>query len=142
MTDDEFLDAFERSAITREQWTHAAHVRMAWLYSRREATLGAALARMRAGIPRLNAVLGTAPHLYHDTVTCAFGTIVHHRATAPGAPETWPEFQAAHPDLFNRASPILHRYYRPETLASEESRCGYVPPDVCAFPSRTPIPLR
>jgi len=134
MTDDEFLGAFERAALTREQWTHAAHIRMAWLYSRREASLDAALIRMRAGIPRLNAALGTAPHLYHDTVTCAFGTLVFLRATAPGAPSAWSDFQAAHPELFDRAAPILRRHYRPETLATDAARLGYVPPDREAFP--------
>ena len=31
MTDDEFLVAFEAAAIARKDWTHEAHVRMAWL---------------------------------------------------------------------------------------------------------------
>jgi hypothetical protein len=142
MTDDEFIAAFERAEITRAQWTHEAHVRMAWIYCRREATLEEAIARMRAGIPRLNAALGTAPHLYHDTVTRAFGALVHHRAAAPGAPRTWAEFHAAHPDLFDRAAPILHRYYRPETLSSDTARTGYVPPDLAAFPAQLPSLLR
>ncbi len=130
MTDDQFLDSFERATLTRAQWTHAAHLRMAWIYCRREPTLEAALARMRDGIPRLNAALGTAPHLYHNTVTIAFGTLVYHRATAPGAPATWPEFQTAHPDLFDRAAPILHKHYRPQTLATDAARVAFVPPDL------------
>jgi len=134
MTDDEFLTAFERAAITREQWTHAAHVRMAWLYCRREATLEGALARMRAGIPKLNAALGTAPHLYHDTVTCAFGTLVYARAIASVAPATWEDFQVANPDFFDRGAPILRRYYRAETIATDAARKGFVPPDLCCFP--------
>lgn len=129
MTDDEFIDSFERAALTRAQWTHEAHLRMAWIYSHREPTRDAALARMRAGIPKLNDALGTAPHLYHDTVTCAFGTLVHARATAPGAPQNWPAFAAAHPDLFDKTAPILHRHYRPETLATDAARIGFVPPD-------------
>ncbi len=142
MTDDEFLSAFERAAITREQWTHAAHVRMAWLYCRREATLEAALARMRAGIPRLNAALGTATHLYHETVTCAFGTLVYGRGTAPGAPAGWAELEAVHPYFFDRCAPILHRYYRPETLATDAARAGFVSPDLRDFPSWPPSALR
>jgi hypothetical protein len=134
MTDDEFLDAFERAAITREQWTHAAHVRMAWIYCRREAALDGAIARMRAGIPKLNAALGTAPQLYHDTVTCAFGTLVYARATAPGAPPVWEDFQAANPDFFDRGDPILQRYYRAETMATDAARRGFVAPDLCDFP--------
>lgn len=129
MTDDEFLHAFESARLTRSDWTHEAHVRMAWLYSRREPTLEAALARMRSGIPRLNAALGTAPHLYHDTVTCAFGTAVYRRATQSDAPATWPAFRTGHPELFDKSRPLLHRHYDPATLATDAARTGYVPPD-------------
>ncbi len=129
MTDDEFIDLFERAALTRAQWTHEAHLRMAWIYSRREQDCDAALKRMRAGIPKLNDALDTAPHLYHDTVTCAFGTLVHARAIRPGSPVTWREFADAHPELFDKIAPILHRHYRPETLATDAARTGFIPPD-------------
>lgn len=134
MTDDEFIDAFERAAITRAQWTHAAHVRMAWIYSRREPNLDAALRKMRTGIPRLNAALGTAPHLYHDTVTCAFGTIVFAAAARPDAPGDWLAFEAAYPEFFDRSAPVLHRYYDPATLATDAARTGFVQPDRAALP--------
>jgi hypothetical protein len=129
MTDDEFLAAFEAAALTRAEWTHEAHVRMAWLYSRRESTLEAALGHMRRGIPRLNAALGTDARLYHETVTCAFGTAVYLRATRPEAPSNWPEFRDCHPELFDRDNPFLDRHYHPETLKSEPARVGFVAPD-------------
>jgi hypothetical protein len=129
MTDDEFLRAFEACTLTRADWTHEAHVRMAWLYSRREPTLEAAVARMRAGIPRLNAALGTDARLYHETVTCAFGTAVYRRATAPHSAATWPEFRSGHPELFDKNSPLLHRHYDPETLKLDAARLSFVPPD-------------
>jgi hypothetical protein len=52
--DDEFLAAFEAAAIPRPEWTHAAHVRMAWLDLTRLPP-GEALERVRGGIRRLNA---------------------------------------------------------------------------------------
>ncbi len=129
MTDDEFLHAFEACALTRADWTHEAHVRMAWLYARRETTLEQALARMRAGIPKLNASLGTDPSLYHETVTCAFGTAVYKRATAPTSGQTWTDFRVNHPELFDKSSPLLHRHYAPETLKLDAARLTFVPPD-------------
>jgi hypothetical protein len=129
MTDDEFLSAFEACTLTRAQWTHEAHVRMAWLYCRREAGLEAALARMRAGIPRLNAALGTDPTLYHETVTCAFGTAVYLRATVPQSPKSWTAFRGAHPELFDRERPLLHRHYHPDSLKSDTARVSFMPPD-------------
>ena len=56
MTDEKFLKAFEAQSISREDWTHEAHVRMAWLYARREPSREAALDKIRNGIKRLNAV--------------------------------------------------------------------------------------
>ena len=32
MSDDAFLAAFERCHIARKDWTHEAHVRVAWLF--------------------------------------------------------------------------------------------------------------
>lgn len=128
-----FLAAFEARVLTRAEWTHEAHVHMAWLYCRREPTRAHALEKMRIGIQRLNASLGTDPVLYHETVTCAFGTIIHCRATSPDAPRTWPAFCAANPDLFDRDAPILHRYYTPETLASDAARRDFLHPELGLF---------
>ena len=54
MTDDEFMNAFEATAIPRENWTHEAHVRMAWIYCQREASCEDATNKARAGIRALN----------------------------------------------------------------------------------------
>lgn len=128
-----FLAAFEACTLTRAEWTHEAHVRMAWLYSRREPSRAHALEKMRTGIQRLNAALGTDPVLYHETVTCAFGSIVHGRAMRPDAPASWRVFRGANPDLVDAQSPILHRYYRPETLASDAARRVFLQPELGVF---------
>ena len=88
--DARFLAEFEGQTLTRAEWTHEAHVRMAWLMSRRESTREDALQKMCAGIRALNRALGTPSQLYHETVTRAFGSIVHARATRPGAEADWP----------------------------------------------------
>src|SRR3954462_15927871 len=65
------VDAFESRALTRADWTHAAHVSVAVWYvmwcGKDEAT-----ARRRAGLQRLNAALGvrtTPTGGYHETIT-------------------------------------------------------------------------
>ena len=57
MTDDEFLLAFQTCAFTRPEWTHEAHVRMAWLYLTRF-PFAEVLDRIRCGIRKLNAKIG------------------------------------------------------------------------------------
>ncbi len=54
MSDDEFLAAFEGCTIPKAEWTHGAHVRMAWLYAARSESYRAARVKVRAGIKRLN----------------------------------------------------------------------------------------
>ena len=93
MTDDEFLLAFQTCSLTRPEWTHEAHVRMAWLFLSRF-TFVEALDRIRCGIRKLNARIGQPaithraptrpryrtsngdPNGYHETITIAFARII------------------------------------------------------------------
>src|SRR5437660_457543 len=113
MTDDEFLAAFEAAAIPRTDWTHEAHVRMAWLYLTR-LPVAAARERVRAGIRGLNAVIGS-PDGYHDTITVAFVRVIADRLM-PG--EAYPAFRDRNPDLLDRTLAALSRHYSPEVLYS------------------------
>ena len=49
MTDAEFLTKVETRSITRAEWTHDAHVRMAWLYAARSDSYRAARGKVRRG---------------------------------------------------------------------------------------------
>ena len=55
MEDAEFLSRFEGVRLPFEQWTHRAHVKVAYLYLRRH-PFEEALDRMRLGIRAFNAV--------------------------------------------------------------------------------------
>ena len=131
MTDDEFLAAFEAAAIARTDWTHEAHVRMAWLYLTR-LPFGAALERVRSGIQKLNGRIGS-PDAYHDTITVAYVRVIASRLRAG---ETYPAFRDRNPDLFDRTFPALLRHYTKERLDSPEARAAFVEPDREALPDR------
>ncbi|HEY1191616.1 MAG TPA: hypothetical protein VGE74_28545 [Gemmata sp.] len=147
MTDDEFLTAFEACALRREDWTHEAHVHMAWLYATRNATRAECFDRVRAGIMALNAVfvrrqsaLGVGQSKpkdprgldgYHETVTGAFVAVIAARVR-PG--EDFPTFRDRNPDLFDRTLTALLRHYSPEQLFSEEAKKEFVPPDLEPLP--------
>lgn len=133
MTDDAFLSAFEEATITRAQWTHEAHVRMAWLYAIREPDLEAVCRKATTYLRRLSAALASDPTKYHETVTIAFATLIYARAIADDPPTDWERFADANPDLFDCDRPILHTHYREETLYSEEARLDYIEPDLLAF---------
>ncbi len=133
MTDDDFLDAFENAAISSDDWTHAAHVRMAWLYLRREASVDAAIAKACAGIPKLNAANDVAPSFYHETVTHAFMYVVHECIVSAPEIRDWEDFEKAFPELFDKAKPVLARYYTQDTLFSDAARTTFVAPDIRPF---------
>jgi hypothetical protein len=152
MTDDEFLLAFEQCAFTRPEWTHEAHVRMAWLYlSRRPFT--DALDRIRRGIRRLNDRIGQPPAThrapdrlrcraarspsgdpngYHETITVSLSRIIASRLVAG---EDYPGFRNSNPDLFDRKLPVLFRHYSAALLWSPEARRQFEEADIQELPA-------
>ena len=124
MTDDELVAAFEATELPGDQFSHEAHVRVAWWYLR-TAPLPEALLRFSTALQRFAAANG-AHGKYHETMTVAWMLIIADRmAAAPSL--VWTEFAAANPDLLGRPS-VLLRYYREETLASDRARRGFVMP--------------
>ena len=129
MSDDDFLAAFEACAFARPEWTHEAHVRMAWLFLTR-LPFDAALDRVRRGIQKLNAKIGS-PDGYHETITVAFVRIIASRLR-PG--EGYSAFRDRNPDLIDRTLPAPLRHYSKERLWSPEARWGFIEPDVVELP--------
>jgi hypothetical protein len=148
MTDDEFLTAFEAAAFTRADWTHEAHIRMAWLYLMRYPA-PEALDRVRNGIQKLNAKIGSttaaqskmrcitlAPRPgtstgYHETITVAFVRVIAGRLEKN---EDFATFRKRNPDLFDRSRSVLLRHYTRERLHSPEAQNTFVEPDLEALP--------
>ncbi|MBA4186766.1 MAG: hypothetical protein C0467_01985 [Planctomycetaceae bacterium] len=130
MTDDEFLTAFEAAAISRSEWTHNAHVWMAWLYLTRlpHAKAGD---RIRAGIQKLNSRNGVVDG-YHETITTAFMRIISARLLHS---ETYEAFRARNPDLYDRTHSPVYQYYTKERLLSFDARVSFVEPDMQPLPT-------
>ena len=153
MTDDEFLTKFEQRQLDRAEWTHEAHVRMAWLYVARSATYKAARSKVRSGIKKLNnafvaraarpcgatpppepvaePVAEEKPIGFHETITTAFVRLIASRMR-PG--EKYTTFRQRNPDLFDRKLPALLSHYSKEVLFSEEAKVRFAQPD------REPLP--
>ncbi|MBI3726596.1 hypothetical protein HY251_21945 [bacterium] len=132
MTDDEFLRAFETCALARADWTHRAHVRMAWLRLTR-LPFDEALLRIREGIRKLNTeVLKSAG--YHETVTVAFTRIIHERIGSEGAAIPFETFASRHADLLDRECKVLLKYYSRELIHSPRAKESFVEPDVSPLP--------
>jgi hypothetical protein len=124
------VQAFERAAISRDRWTHDAHLTVAaWYLMRYPAAQ--ALGRIRNGIQRLNAanrVLQTPTGGYHETLTRFYIWAVG-QALAGLPPETSVE-TGVHTVLTrcrDRRLPLV--YYSEPVLMSWNARTGWVQPD-------------
>lgn len=125
-----YLRSFETCTLPKSEWTHRAHIRMAWLYLTQFG--GAeALDRIRTGILRFNTEVLDRRQEYHDTVTVAFTRLISDRMI-PG--ETWTLFSRRIDDIVDRESPILETYYSRELLGSARARERFVDPDLCELP--------
>lgn len=122
MSDAELLAGF--AAGTLPEFPHRSHVRVAWLYLRRDGLHGA-LASFPADLRRFALAKGK-PNLYHETVSWAFLMLVHERMAEH---EGFEEFAAKNPDLLRWNPSALDRYYNAETLSSERARRRFLLPD-------------
>src|SRR5262245_24805575 len=100
MTDEEFIAALERCSLPETEFTHAAHVRAAYLYIC-AGSFGEAIDRMAAAIRGYAGSLGK-PDRYHDTITIGFLALIRERICERGDGGGWRAFAAANPDLLDR----------------------------------------
>ncbi|QRN97955.1 hypothetical protein JRI60_02410 [Archangium violaceum] len=128
--DDEFLESVETTKWPGEHFGHREHVRLGWLYLRREGP-EAGYERLRSTIQRYAAALGAAGK-YHETVTRAWSAHVYGALKETPTLEPFEAFLKAHPELLNGR--LLERHYRKETLDSEAARREWVTPDVSPLP--------
>jgi len=147
MTDDEFLTAFEECKVERKDWTHEAHIRVAWLYLTRLPDTENVLDRVRSGIKKLNAAFASRRSMlcmraaapkdargltgYHETITVAFVTLIASR-TKPG--EDFAAFREHNADLFDHKFPTILKHYSPERLYSPTAKKEFVEPDLVPLP--------
>jgi hypothetical protein len=130
-SDAELWRAFHDGTLPAAQWTHAAHLRIAWLHLARH-ELDEAHLRMRIGIIRLNAAHGlveTAERGYHETLTRIWLVLVAEvRRRAPGPDSS---SLLGQPGL-EREAPLA--YYSRARLFSVAARARFVPPDLAELP--------
>ena len=125
---------FERTTLPSSDWTHRAHLRVAYRYLRQR-PFAEALAEVRIRIRSYNAahhVPTTPTRGYHETITVAFMRLL--AAAMKDVPEDLDSeaFLASYPNLTNRN--VLSEFYSESRLFSEEARASFVEPD------RKPLP--
>jgi hypothetical protein len=137
MDDAAFLKSFEDLSLPFGQWTHRAHVKVAFLYLR-DHPFDEALVRMRRGIKAYNAANkvpeGPASG-YNETTTRAFLHLI--AATMAGYGEAMPTptadaFCDTHPQLMTRN--VLRLFYSPQQRMHPLAKSEFVEPDLAPLP--------
>jgi hypothetical protein len=121
------MEKFEDGTLPIEAFHHQEHVRAAFLYLAKYRVLEA-VERFSTALMRFAARNGKAG-LYHETITWAYMLLIRERIARSGQEQTWTEFRARNWDLLDWERPILKKYYREETLASDLARNAFVLPD-------------
>lgn len=141
MDDRELQSCFEDCSLPFEQWTHRAHVRVAWCYLH-QYSYTEALERIRSGIKAFNAsnnVPEGPGQGYNETTTVAFVRLVY--ATMSSYDDTLATrdseaFCDAHPQLMHKE--VLRLFYSPTRSRNPDTKVLFVEPDLAQLP-RIPI---
>jgi len=139
--DEELLRQFEDLTLPFAQWTHRAHVKVAYLYLRAH-PFDKALVRMRRGIKAYNAansVPDGPTSGYDETTTHAFLHLV--AATIGAYADVFPvdgadAFCDAHPQLMTRHA--LRLFYSPQRRMDPLAKAQFVEPDLAPLPEIRP----
>jgi hypothetical protein len=127
MTDEAFARAFEAGTVSPEQFDHAAHLRVAWVYLREAGSADAAVPRIRDAIQRFAAAAGAAQK-YHETMTVVWMRLLEDAGTQVTPRCELSELLRLRPELGDKNLPL--KYYSRDRLFSDEARTRYVPPDL------------
>lgn len=133
MDDATLWAAFSERTLRDDEWTHRAHLRVAWMHLERWPDVDEAHLRCRIGIVRLNAAHGleeTPQRGYHETLTRVWLELVR-RARSTEKTGDSEAFLAHHPHLLEREAPLRH--YSRAVLSSLRARSVFVAPDVAPF---------
>ena len=137
MNDTTFLQAFEATTLSPEEWDHRAHLRMGYLYVR-DHPFETAVDHIRKGIKRLNQAHKkpeTQFSGYHETLTISWIWII---AAAVASHDTMNDFDsfegfiAANPYLLDTSQ--VWQYYSPQHALTPAARQAFVEPDIKALP--------
>jgi hypothetical protein len=126
MSDVEFTRALERGEIANENFHHASHLHVAWVYLAESLSVQQAADKMRDTLRRYAATAGK-PQKYHETITL-FWVHLLSRAQAARRGRRLEDIVNANPQLLEKNFPLA--YYSAERLFSDEARTSWVEPDL------------
>jgi hypothetical protein len=130
-SDREFRTAFEAGAIAPADFSHRAHVRLAYVYLA-DCDVNLALERMRAALVTFLCKHNIPASKYHETLTRAWILAVHHFMHRTPETSSSDDFIERNSILLD--SRIMLTHYSAGRLFSEAARGEFVEPDLDPIP--------
>lgn len=131
--DEIFIQAFEDATLPFEDWTHEAHLRMAWNYITEYGKEGA-IPHIRLGIQNFNEQNKDKVKFgFHETITMFYiAEVAHAIKKSPGV-SSFEEFLERNRYLLDKT--VIAQYYSHNHLYSDTARHQFVQPDLKQLPS-------
>jgi hypothetical protein len=130
-SDREFRAAFEAGAFAPADFSHRAHIRLAYVYLA-ESDVDLALERMRASLVSFLSHHDIPASKYHATLTRAWILAVDHFMHRSPKASSADDFIARNPLLLD--SKIMLTHYSAELLFSDQARADFVEPNLDPIP--------
>jgi hypothetical protein len=130
-SDREFRTAFEAGAYAPADFSHRAHVRLAYVYLA-DWNVDTALERMRAALVGFLSHHDIPASKYHETLTRAWVLAVDHFMHRTPDSKSADEFIDRNPVLLD--SKIMLTHYSAGLLFSDTARAEFVEPDLDPIP--------
>ncbi len=130
-SDIEFKNRMESCDFPASDFSHRAHLRLAYLYLTENNTQESA-ERMRNTLNRFLIHNGVDPSKFHETLTKSWVLAVHHFMKKTGSSASADDFIDKNPEMLD--TNIMLTHYSAEVLFSDKARAEFVQPD------RDPIP--
>lgn len=130
LTDDEFEQQFKNCLIDATQFTHEAHLRLAWIHIEKYG-LEKAITNICFQLKRYVEFLG-ATDKYNETVTVAAIRAVYHFKLKTDA-STFSEFIAKNQRLKDNFKELLGRHYVTDIFNSQQAKRQYLEPVLLPF---------
>lgn len=130
-SDRDFRAAFEAGAYAPADFSHRAHVRLAYVYLA-DSDVDLALERMRAALVSFLSHHGIPASKYHETLTRAWVLAVDHFMHRTPASRDADDFIGRNALLLD--SKIMLTHYSAGLLFSEGARAEFVEPDLDPIP--------
>src|SRR5689334_10027038 len=134
--DRSFRDAFEACTVTPGEFSHAAHVRLAYVYLA-ELDVEPAVQRMREALLKFIAHHGIPSSKFHETLTRAWVLAVRHFMDRSPSSSSM-DFLSQNQQLLD--STIMLTHYSASVLFSPDARASFVEPDLDPIPRQDGAP--